>query len=289
MADKAKSDGTHIIEPVINEKQNTPVELVDIEWDGKSIQVPKESADAVKESLRTMESGLKTKHEAAMAEAKAYREKVDTDLDTDLNFYESNDNQKAWKSYVPLVKGGDGYKGDPALLGISKSETNDSYVEPTTSVEPVAPTEKQTAMKPDPIVQELAQLRKEQEEIKLQIARGEGQKTLSIMDSVIADPKLNFAKRAEVLSEVKDYFDRTGGQQPSKQTIRDFVQASHDSTKELINKAGSFVDKPRYEGTSPSGGMPREKVTGIPGNPFGTQAEKDEANQALADIPNLEI
>ena len=33
-----------------------------------------------------------------------------------------------------------------------------------------------------------------------------------------------------------------------------------------------------------SGAMHREKVTGVIGNPFGTQKEKDAVNQALADI-----
>lgn len=279
MADKEKAEGTHIIEPALDKKQgetSTSVELVNVEWDGKSIQVPKESADAVKESLRTMEGGLKTKHETAMTEAKATQTHSAELLAKDIDWYSKNP-QEAWTSYVPLVTDEQGgFKGDPSLL-ISKVSTDDSFIEP-------GATQKQTAMKPDSTIQELANLRKEQESIKLQIARGEGQKTLGIIDSVLADSKFNLASRNEVLSEVKDYYyNRTEGQQPSRETIKGFAQASHDSTTERNKKAGYVIDKTRFSGASLSGGMPVKKVASIGGNPFGTQAEKDQYNRELAD------
>ncbi len=266
-------EGTHIIEPAIDGKQDTPVELTKVEWDGKTIEVPVASAEAIKESLHTMESGLKTRHETAMAEAKAYRTKVDADLDTDLDFYRKNNDQKAWDSYVPTVKNKDGgYKGDPSLLGISEPEASDYEGQ---DIKP------KIAMTPDPNVKEQAEIRKELDGIKLQIARGEGQKSIGTMDTLLRDPKFNLASHAEVKAEIISYFDRTKGQQPTKDMIKTFVQTSQNSAKERNDKAGYVVDKTRYSGAEPSGDMPREPVKGIRGNIFGNQQDKDAANQDL--------
>ncbi len=277
MADENKStstqNGTHIIEP--DTGAATKPELVKRTVNNHEIEVSPELAGYLDEQ-KTYYADLQTKHQGAMEEAKVYREDVKAKLKTDKNFYKDN-SQKAWDSYIPLVDDDNGgYKGDPALLGLDNTiSENDTDGEPDTL--------KQKAMTPDKDVQERANIRKEIDDLKLQFAKGEGQKTLSVMDSVLADSKLQLAKRTEVLAEVKDYYNRTGGQQPTKQVIKGFAQASHDSTKELNDKAGYVLSKPRYEGASPSGGMPKEKITGIPGDPFGSQAEKDESTRALAD------
>jgi len=195
-------------------------------------------------------------------------------LEKDIAWYSSNP-QEAWESYVPLVRDKNGgFKGDPSLL-VQKTAQEDNYVETEQT------TPKVQAMTPDPMLAELSELKKRQNDMELAMERRSASETLGSVDRVL--PKYNLAKKSEVVSAIKDYYNRTG-QHANKVTVEGFVKDSHDSTLEITRKAGTFTEKPRYEGTAPGGDLPRQKVEGIKGNPFGTQKERDVANQALADL-----
>ena len=267
MADE--KDGTHVIEPATDGAEATPAP-VKRTINNHEVEVSPELATILDEQ-KAHYAEQQTKAQAMMADAKAKEEKVQKDLDTDLNFYENNwDNRD---SYVPLVKGGDGYRGDPAMLGKTRV-VDDTYDESeTTSAKP---------MTPDPMVVKLAEIEKKQAALELRLERDAGQKTLGIMDSILLDPKYGFANRTEVLDGVKRYYNDTG-RQPTKKDIIGYATSSHDTMKAQVTKAGSFTEKPRFEGPTPGGVQPREKVKGVPGNIFGTHAERKAAVEDLAD------
>ncbi len=269
MADE--KTGTHATDPGTGDGNTTP-ELVNRMIDNHEVEVSPELATILDEQ-KAHYAEQQTKAQTMMADAKAHREKTYTDLKTDVGFYRDNNNQKAWDSYVPLVEDGNGYRGDPALLGASEPDITDGD-------EPDAFT-KQKAMTPDPNVAKNAEWDKRMDALELRIDREAGQKTLGVMDGVLIDPKFVFANRTEVLDRVKRYYDDTG-KQPTRKDIIDYATSSHDTMKAKVTKAGDFVEKPRFDGASPPGGMPREKVKGVPGNIFGTQAERQASVEYLA-------
>ena len=269
MAGKEKSEGTHTIEIDAAAAANE-TELVKVVVNNHEVEVSPELAGYLDEQ-KTYFAGLQTKHQTAMEEAKAVGTGYAERLAKDTAWYSSNP-PEAWKGYLPLVQDvNGGYRGDPSLL---VPENSDDVLDDLTEPEV-------KAMTPDPNIKEQADIRKELNDIKLQIARGEGQKSLGVMDTLLRDPNFNLASRPEVLAEVRDYYERTNGQQPTKDAIKAFVQTSHNGAKERNDKAGYIVDKTRFQGAEPSGGMPHEKVEGIRGNIFGNQQDKNAANQDL--------
>jgi len=54
-----ETEGTEATKTESTENQTTTDGLVEVQWDGKTIQVPSASAEVIKESLNTMKSGCK--------------------------------------------------------------------------------------------------------------------------------------------------------------------------------------------------------------------------------------
>jgi len=84
------------------------LEMVEVTLDGKTVSVSKEAVDI----LNAKEHDIVSRNDKILAEKRqeldTFREKVQNDLDTDLNFYEDHPDEADWLYYKSLSKGGDG-------------------------------------------------------------------------------------------------------------------------------------------------------------------------------------
>ena len=273
MADEQKVDeGTHTTEPDTDGGSSTPA-TVKRTINNREVEVSPELATILDEQKEYIAS-QQTKAQTLMEQAKAEKTSASERLQKDIAWY-SNNPKEAWASYVPLVQDENGgYRGDPSLL-VQKAQDDDVYGTPE---EPVS----KRAMTPDPMLSKLAEMEKKQLALENRLEREAAQKSVSIMDTVLLDPKYSLANNVEVFSSVRQHFDNTG-RHATKQEIIKFAQSSHDAMKIKVSRAGNFTEKPRFDGPSAPGGMPREKVRGVPGNIFGTHAERQAAVKDLAE------
>lgn len=262
------NEGKHIIELANDENPQDAVELVEVTLDNKTIKVPKDSAGTITESWKTMESGLKTKHEQAMTEAKNYRQKVDEWRQKDVDWYSSHP-QQSWSHYVPLVQseGEGGYKGDPTLLA-DKQDDDDLYADKKQDIK---------SMQPDKTYVEIEQLRKEVANMKQNSEREKAATVVDTMDSLLTDPRYSLAKRSEVFAEIKDHYNDTG-KHATKEMVKQFMKDSHDSTLTLINKTGDYKPKTIDRGIPSMGSKPKSPPTKIP-----SLRDHDAFNKAVHD------
>lgn len=274
MAGKEKNEGTHTIELDASAAANEP-ETIEYEVNNHKVQVSPELAKILDEQ-KTHYAGQQTKSQEMMAEAKTERTNTIALLEKDMEWYKTHP-QETWEAYMPAVEDGRGTYNE-ALGALKLQQATDGSLDVEDNI-----VSKPQAMTPDPKTQADADMRREIKDIRTEMAIGKRDETYAIVDRLNTTPEFNLANRNEIRANIRSYFDANDGQFPSTDVLRSYLKASHDSAKETNTKAGYIVDKTRFQGIESTGGMPREAVKSIGGNIFGTQKEKDTANQELAE------
>ena len=234
--------------------EETPkIEMEKITFQGVEIEVPKNVAEVIQTKEHEMASGLKTKHEQKMAEVKALQEQIDSNLAKDIDWLNSHP-PESWAYYNRRLQGGNGeYTGDSALLEYKSGNSDDET--------PIKPTAK--PMTNDPMLNEINELKKQQAEILNTINRSSVESAVAVMDNLIKKQEYKFADGTAVRQSMRIYHD-TYGRPADAETIKSMLKESHTRTKAIIDKTGTFTEKPHSLGMPPPGAAPRTPPKNVP-------------------------
>lgn len=238
----------------VNPKDTTPVvEMEKIIFQGVEIEVPKNVAEVIQTKEHEMASGLKTKHEQKMAEVKTMQEQIDQNLAKDIEWLNTH-SPESWNYYNRLTHGGDGkYTGDPSLLEFNSDDTGNE----------TAVKSKINPMSNDPLRDEINELKRSQAEILDTISRSSVESAIAVMDNLIKKPEYKFADSTAVRQAMRIYHDNN--KRPADiEAIKSMLKESHTRTKAIIDKTGTFTEKPHSIGIPPPGGEPRPQLKDVP-------------------------